>query len=672
MASVQHDICAICLEEPKNPKTLPTCTHRFCESCLISYVRRHQAEESVACPTCTIACPIQDTNVEAPAVAEPTLPLRKKELCTFCSYKGLEAKADFFCDRCEDALLCRDCATSHGKKPRFRGHVVKPVSDFIRLIRCEKHGGRAMKFLCMGCDTPVCEICADIDHDDHELVDIGDVLKKLKDNLDPLCNAYECASTLQRELQDVRNKEEAVITLIQNRAALLKKEIDKRKDDLVSAVKEKTVEKQLDMDVSRLVEGLQGSLERGRDISTIDITNAEQVRHVISTAATLNKTRFDASKTIAAFKSRMLYMSVPRFIPKTAGVKVGELEYLPRTITDPVRLELGGKYVRKPCYKITKAVLFISQNKLYQKVVSFNNVVFTEFVYNWFYSYCSILMTGLRKQLVEIGNRLGDEVDDMIVNNSGELLVLCYGGLHRCISPFKRDYQKATLEYFKEMQNAVSVALTKSGKYVILKKEKDQWAVLILAANFKLIWGPIKLASGTLDYSQGKDMKILCPESTDLLLIDHRNGQRVSAISLAVRQNSMDGGAVGALQHYFAKRTPILSPVVGFYILDICCDDGKVYLCIKKGKGAERSPGAGPVQFYQATYYMNDKWQYTAIPLEDPTGKPFSELKKEEMLQLGAHKGTLMCFVYSPIPLAELKESAEPGMNVTWYHGQLP
>jgi hypothetical protein len=541
-----------------------------------------------------------------------------------------------------------------------------------------------MTFLCLSCDTPACEICAGIDHSDHELGDVGDLMTTLADAFEPLNDAKSQVSDLQVELQDIRSREEDVITLVQSQTDSIIDEVLKRRNELVSAVRESAGGIQIDTEMSELGDNLDESLQKGKDMFSEGINNAYQFQVAASVTDTLSKVRSDADEKIGVMIAKLKYATVPKFIPEKdllVDTLVGKLESVPTqpnagvAQTGQVNLKFGGTYRRQPCYSLPKATSFVlkRENDTCTEIAFFEK---------------QDKRVDLRMTITECGKlaewrRHVEKAVDLIVNNESKLVVLCNGQKHGEHFPYIKLYNgnggyhsSKWLNYLLHVRGktALSLAQTKSGKYVVICRfHSSNYSIYLLKPDFTMQVGPINLDPKMASFIHGSGLKIRCPESTDLLLIHDNKGEMVTTLSLEVRLGSM--GRFGKetyreLEHYFCPTTPILPPLEGHYILDICCEDGKVYLCIKRGLRTQQFSEEGPIEIYEAKY-TGDTWLFTSILLVDPTGNPFSELKRDELLHLSAHKGTLMCMVYSPIPLFELKESREPGMYITWYHGRL-
>ncbi|XP_064636749.1 uncharacterized protein LOC135493365 [Lineus longissimus] len=603
----------------------------------------------------------------------------KDEVCTFCSYRGLETKAEFFCDSCSDALYCQACATSHKKIPRFKSHDVKPLVAFFRHRRCDIHGGRDMKLLCMGCDRPVCEICAGVDHSDHELVDIGGVMKQISDTFEPLNDAKLKVSAIQEELQDIRKREEGVFALVKEQAELIIDEVRKRRDQLVSEIMSNAAGAKMSMEMANLGKSIEEVMKQSQDIFATGVNNVQQFQAAASINDTLTETRLDAERNIGIMIKNMKITSVPRFSPEK-DMTLGKLDSVDMDIivtnADPVKLQLGGTYRRHPCYRIPKAVMFMQERgNETQKEVAFLEQ--------------QDKRGELRMAITEGGKlaewrRSVDKAVDLIINTDEKLVILCNGQKNReyvpCVKIYNGNGGYHSSKWLSGLphvrgKTALSLAQTKSGNYVVLcKYYPSRYSIYLLNSDFTMLVGPINLDTEVTNLIQDGGLKIRCPGSTDMLLIQDGKGEQIIALSLQVRHGSLEyfhNGSAGDLVHFLKEMRPILPPIQGYYILDMCCDGGKVYLCIKRQNRTRRSPEAGPLLFYEARFTAN-KWVFTSIPVFDPTGRSFGQVEREELLHLGVRQATLMCLLYSPIPLTELKEKRDPGMYVTWYQGKLP
>uniref|UniRef100_A0A8R1IQ79 B box-type domain-containing protein n=2 Tax=Caenorhabditis japonica TaxID=281687 RepID=A0A8R1IQ79_CAEJA len=99
--------------------------------------------------------------------------------CTACKS---EQEAIAFCDQCSSDL-CENCTTAHTVMNLFRGHTVTTFSDLrsrgsqpeSRQVICSTHNQR-MNFLCAACETAACKQCLEIDHLNHKIIDINELV----------------------------------------------------------------------------------------------------------------------------------------------------------------------------------------------------------------------------------------------------------------------------------------------------------------------------------------------------------------------------------------------------------------------------------------------------------------------------------------------------------------
>ncbi|XP_078699908.1 uncharacterized protein LOC144926765 [Branchiostoma floridae x Branchiostoma belcheri] len=242
--------CKICLKPFKEPKSLP-CLHTFCKGCLENLVLQQDELDSTDSSdddeeeTNKFPCPICRTKTVLPGggvsgLKDNFFVLSLRD--TVETHRTLASNDKVPCDNCEEVascgcvvceeFLCEDCAETHRRAKRTRGHEVIGVVELSQqliskarsfkstsLPMCPKHEDEKLKFYCETCQSPICRDCTVLQHKDHKyglLADVvSDVRAKVKDKLAtarPKIVEYrditEIAAKKQAEL-DTRSKKAA-------------------------------------------------------------------------------------------------------------------------------------------------------------------------------------------------------------------------------------------------------------------------------------------------------------------------------------------------------------------------------------------------------------------------------------------------------------------------------
>uniref|UniRef100_A0A1I7TEK0 B box-type domain-containing protein n=1 Tax=Caenorhabditis tropicalis TaxID=1561998 RepID=A0A1I7TEK0_9PELO len=218
-----HACCPYCQHEFRKPRVLD-CLHSMCEDCIIAQLDGHLQAKSAAIeekkraasamldceletptikerptPPGVIRCPIcaQESHVgndvryvhamlldfvrlaEMQEVEVEKMVANHRKPCTACKS---EQEAIAFCEQCSSDL-CENCTTAHTVMNLFEGHEVTTFEDLrsrgahpeLRQVMCSTHN-QHMRFLCAACETAACKQCLEIDHLNHKIIDINDLV----------------------------------------------------------------------------------------------------------------------------------------------------------------------------------------------------------------------------------------------------------------------------------------------------------------------------------------------------------------------------------------------------------------------------------------------------------------------------------------------------------------
>ncbi|XP_064648544.1 uncharacterized protein LOC135500819 [Lineus longissimus] len=282
MASKAADSAKVCLVcfETRPLKIAGRCKHSFCTECLTNAIQRHDGDV-FSCPSCHADCPRPWNGVEGlvgytgEEVAAEDLgfmveqdrkekgvnaPRHEKRdggkfqpavldvRCMICQHKKREVQAVNLCVECKNLYICGDCTEVHGKNKATKGHSVIP----LQLERpkqeavCVKHNSPLDSY-CTECKQAVCMVCVMLEHGDHTLEKIGEivdakveglkvVLKEREERLGKL-QMVEKELVFLTRIAPVVDKQDILIKEIEDHAQKCIEKIVKWKEDLKEKVK---------------------------------------------------------------------------------------------------------------------------------------------------------------------------------------------------------------------------------------------------------------------------------------------------------------------------------------------------------------------------------------------------------------------------------------------------
>ena len=217
---------------------------------------------------------------------------------------------DLLCDNCEDAdspvekrcetclsFLCAPCAESHQRSRDTKDHVLllkaelkdSEPSEYARPVKCSEHN-ELVKFYCDLCKKTTCMSCTVLDHKDHKQLSLEESASKAKEEMKELVEKVEerveAISTgikrAETKCQEITAREEACKSQIETFFALLHKEIDAEKLNILTSFtratelqKEKveTSKKVLELALSTCENGVnftRNTLKNSNDVQLLD------------------------------------------------------------------------------------------------------------------------------------------------------------------------------------------------------------------------------------------------------------------------------------------------------------------------------------------------------------------------------------------------------------------
>ncbi|KAF1761736.1 hypothetical protein GCK72_009992 [Caenorhabditis remanei] len=278
-----HASCPYCQHDFRKPRVLD-CLHSMCEDCIIAQLDGHlQAKSAAVEEKKRAASTMLDCELETPKIKErPTPPgvircpicaqeshvgndvryvhamlldyVRLAELqevevekmvahhskpCTACKS---EQEAIAFCDQCSSDL-CENCTTAHTVMNLFEGHIVTTFADLrahgihpeLRQVMCTTHN-QPMRYLCAACETAACKQCLEVDHLNHKIIDINDlVINAIKEDVTNTVDRVE--KKYNNSVADMNSLPDKSQQLIEQ-YEIAKYRVEKHYDELRSALEE--------------------------------------------------------------------------------------------------------------------------------------------------------------------------------------------------------------------------------------------------------------------------------------------------------------------------------------------------------------------------------------------------------------------------------------------------
>ncbi|XP_064644905.1 uncharacterized protein LOC135498556 [Lineus longissimus] len=329
------NVCPVCLDS-KPLKIVGRCKHCFCTECILITLGSHEGDE-FPCPTCKVECPrpwdgvkgmvdftgedvaVVDTVVKTEqkggygerelqpmgrgkAGAETERPPNKRRglgngekrdgnkagitmdvKCTICHHKKKEVQAVNLCVECGNLHICEECTKVHARNKATQGHVVVRFRSETKQqdAMCEKHDSSLNSF-CHDCVTAACMVCVMLDHGEHTVEKLVDVVDKkvaeMKVTLEKKQEKLKDLKDLKKDLAQLKlmvpvvDKQDILIKEIEDHAQKCIEQITKWKAELKEQVKvDYKVVKDIPVGfekLSEMVEELQAPTERAGRLLT--------------------------------------------------------------------------------------------------------------------------------------------------------------------------------------------------------------------------------------------------------------------------------------------------------------------------------------------------------------------------------------------------------------------
>ncbi|XP_064638454.1 uncharacterized protein LOC135494432 [Lineus longissimus] len=202
--------------------------------------------------------------------------------CQISHHRGQEVQAANHCPDCDHLYICEACTEAHARKKAKKAHVVVPLNTKYSVRPneeiCAKHGSPLTSYCCT-CKEPACKICVQLEHGDHEVRHLRDLIQAKVEEVKVIsCKQEEelkQMKVLRDELIALRSaatphKQDILIKEIEDHTEKCKETLIKKKEELKAEVVKKfgaLNEVAADLDegvqvVGRRIEKLNSSLER--------------------------------------------------------------------------------------------------------------------------------------------------------------------------------------------------------------------------------------------------------------------------------------------------------------------------------------------------------------------------------------------------------------------------
>ena len=200
--------CPVCVENYKEPRKLPGCSHSFCENCILTYVLKLKQEDLLGrefqCPVCRLPTLVpentdiniewirtMDKDAELESISNKQVTELNDGSCCRCKYLSKYNEAKQYCLNCQE-YLCVDCskilhasklgnthtlinAESSDKSNKLQSPALKLTSE---LLTCKVHPENKAEIHCELHDDLICITCAAVTHNNCKaLKEVKDITK---------------------------------------------------------------------------------------------------------------------------------------------------------------------------------------------------------------------------------------------------------------------------------------------------------------------------------------------------------------------------------------------------------------------------------------------------------------------------------------------------------------
>lgn len=231
--------CPLCLNTVDDPKILP-CLHTFCRKCLEEIYRRDRGQ--LWCPTCKAGVQLNDTGIEGlpssfflPHILDVMVSydddydVERDRMPRICNSCDDDSKATSRCKNCNE-FLCDNCVSAHQRVRLTKEHLIirlpsqtststkpqpsptplQPVSSRPPSY-CNIHGSEVLRLFCDTCNQAICSKCTMVDHRNHGILYLTDVVGKASSQtMKLISDSKGTLKVLEESLQKVQAMTETV------------------------------------------------------------------------------------------------------------------------------------------------------------------------------------------------------------------------------------------------------------------------------------------------------------------------------------------------------------------------------------------------------------------------------------------------------------------------------
>jgi len=149
-------------------------------------------------------------------------------MCNHCDSKEVAKGRCFDCD----TFVCDFCITLHQRLSVLKNHQVKTFEEIKitgfpaameKNLFCGKHKGKKQKLFCITCEELICRDCTIIDHKDHDICFIVEIVQEHKERL---TKEIKTASATKEKIIAGLKSVQAMKNRVRKNAEDTEKEID--------------------------------------------------------------------------------------------------------------------------------------------------------------------------------------------------------------------------------------------------------------------------------------------------------------------------------------------------------------------------------------------------------------------------------------------------------------
>ena len=224
-----------------------------------------------------------------------------------------------YCSQCQQ-LFCGNCKTMHLRTKSSNNHSFLSATNLNIDVKiyCDEHS-ESLRFQCLQCSTPVCDVCIVNKHNKHELVQIRDSVASLQSEVSKIIHTKidglkSDVNKIKKGTETYKNDIETILKKIRAEGNAIKSMVDKKVESLIKTLKDKDGADSISL--NELDNFFGGRLETGRKYQQ----KFDEIQKSLAEVAQFQKLK-DLKAEVETIK--------PKQIPKFPSVN-----YTQRTVTD--------------------------------------------------------------------------------------------------------------------------------------------------------------------------------------------------------------------------------------------------------------------------------------------------------------------------------------------------